>query len=315
MKAIPTSPVWDHCFPAFFVCFFCLFTACGSDDKPTTVNENSSGRSSPQIAFVSARDGNFEIYVMDADGSNPVRLTNHPEIDFAPAWSPDGTKIALESTRDGNAEIYVMHADGSEPVNLTNHPAADSAPTWSPDGEKIAFASRRISTGEAYADDSNLYIMNSHGTHLIQLGNLSRLDESPAWSPRGDKIAFVSFKRGKRGISTVNANGDNFLPLTSAAGSSPPTWSPDSNRIAFASNRNGDFDVYAINVDGSRLVRLTYHPATDESPAWSPDGKQIAFTSLRDGNYEIYVVNVDGKNLVRVTHNDAVDRDPVWRPQ
>ena len=85
-----------------------------------------------KIAFSSDRDGNWEIYVMNADGTNPVNLTNHPEGDLAPAWSPDGTKIAFSSDRDGNSEIYEIDADGSNPVNLTNNLAEDVFSSWSP---------------------------------------------------------------------------------------------------------------------------------------------------------------------------------------
>ena len=96
-----------------------------------------------KIAFSSERDGNGEIYVMDADGSNPTNLTNNGATDGGPAWSPDGGKIAFTSERDGNYEIYVMDADGSNPTNLTNNSAWDSEPAWSPDGSKIAFESYR----------------------------------------------------------------------------------------------------------------------------------------------------------------------------
>jgi len=85
-----------------------------------------------KITFRTLRDGNFEIYMMDADGSNPIRLTDDPASDGLPAWSPDGTKIAFQSDRDGNFEIYVMDADGSRPVNLTKDPARDAAPAWKP---------------------------------------------------------------------------------------------------------------------------------------------------------------------------------------
>ncbi len=78
------------------------------------------------------RDGNEEVYVMNADGSSPVRLTNDPATDFGPAWSPDGSRIAFSTFRDGNFEIYVMNADGSNPINLTNDPAEDLTPAWSP---------------------------------------------------------------------------------------------------------------------------------------------------------------------------------------
>ena len=93
------------------------------------------GRAQVKIAFYSDRDGNYEIYVMDADGSNPTNLTNNPANDGAQAWSPDGSKIAFGSSRDGNMEIYIMDTDGSNPTNLTNNPAWDDFPAWSPSGD------------------------------------------------------------------------------------------------------------------------------------------------------------------------------------
>ena len=85
-----------------------------------------------KIAFQTNRDGNFEIYVMNADGSGITRLTNNAARDGFPAWSPDGTKIAFVSDRDGNFEIYTMNADGTGLVNLTNNPAKDDRPVWRP---------------------------------------------------------------------------------------------------------------------------------------------------------------------------------------
>src|SRR3972149_3275713 len=96
-----------------------------------------------KIAFVSIRDGNYEIYAMNADGSGQTRLTNNAATEYGPAWSPDGTKIAFWSDRDGNWEVYAMNADGSGQTRLTNNSAWDAAPAWSPDGTKIAFYSSR----------------------------------------------------------------------------------------------------------------------------------------------------------------------------
>ena len=96
-----------------------------------------------QIAFVSDRDRNEEIYVMNADGSNLRNLTRNPALDWKPAWSPDGGRIAFTSDRDGNFEIYVMDAKGRNLRNLTKNPSTDDSPSWSPNGEHIAFASNR----------------------------------------------------------------------------------------------------------------------------------------------------------------------------
>ena len=106
----------------------------------------------PQIAFSSDRDGAMEIYAIDTNGTNLVKLTNHPAKDTQPAWSPDGRKIVFASNRRNgfSLEIYVMNADGRGLIQLTtDHPPAvnDESPSWSPDGTKIAFTSNR---GDSY---------------------------------------------------------------------------------------------------------------------------------------------------------------------
>ncbi|MBM3242783.1 hypothetical protein FJZ31_41510 [Candidatus Poribacteria bacterium] len=126
-----------------------------------------------KIAFISERDGNLEIYVMNADGSNPVKLTNNPAWDANPAWSPDGTKIAFQSRRDGNWEIYVMDADGANPVRLTETPLHEWHPRWSPDGTKIAFMLTRNMDEFSWGD---IFVMNANGKNPVNLTN------NPAWN-------------------------------------------------------------------------------------------------------------------------------------
>jgi erythromycin esterase-like protein/Tol biopolymer transport system component len=144
---------------------------------------NTSPKWSPgggQIAFRSNRDGNNEIYVMDADGSQQRNLTHHPASDTDPTWSPDGQKIAFVSDRDGNEEIYVMEADGSNAVRLTQDPRKDTYPAWSPDGQLIAFYSNRDSE---FGRNFEVYVMGADGDNPIRLTNHPDFDGFPAWQP------------------------------------------------------------------------------------------------------------------------------------
>ena len=111
---------------------------------------------------------------MNADGSNPKRLTNNTAWDSGPAWSPDGKNMAFYTDRAGGGEIFVMNADGSNPYNLTNYPGLDGSPAWSPDGKLIAFSSNR-------GDNLDIYSMNIDGSDVRRLTDNPKLDDDPAW--------------------------------------------------------------------------------------------------------------------------------------
>jgi Tol biopolymer transport system component len=261
---------------------------------------------SGKIAFMSNRDGNEEIYVMNADGSNQTRLTDNDTIDFGPAWSPDGKKITFSSYRDGNDEIYVMNADGSNQINLTNNAAFDDSPVWSPNGSKIAFYSNRDGNAE-------IYVTNADGTKQVNLTNTNAFDWQQVWSPDGSRIAFLDDRDGNDEIYVMNVDGSNQINLTNNnAHNAMPVWSPDGSKIAFYSNRDGNDEIYVMNADGSNQIRLTSNTAGDFAPAWSPDGGKIAFVSQLGINAEIYVMNADGSNQINLTSNSEYSTSPVW---
>ena len=264
--------------------------------------------SSGRIAFMSNRDGNDEIYVMNADGSGVTRLTDNEETDGSPRWSPDGRRIAFDSNRDGNGEIYVMNADGSGVTRLTDNEAEDWFPRWSPDGRRIAFTSYRDGNDE-------IYVMNADGSGVTRLTDNRANDRHPRWSPDGRRIAFDSNRDGNSEIYVINADGSGVTRLTDTEGHNAyPSWSPDGRRIAFESNRDGNDEIYVMNADGSGVTRLTDNRANDRHPRWSPDGRRIAFNSTRDGNSEIYVTNADGSGVTRLTDTEGHNAYPSWSP-
>ncbi len=163
-------------------------------------------------------DLGYEIYAMNADGTSPVRLSNSPEDDTYPSWSPSGSKIVFESDRDGNPEIYAMNADGTGQLRLTNHPDADYMPSWSPDGTWVTFLSERDGNTE-------IYKMTGVGTSTTRLTNSSDLDWGPSWSPDGSRIAFTSDRDGNLEIYRMDADGSSVARLTSSITSDlNPFW-------------------------------------------------------------------------------------------
>jgi len=178
------------------------------------------------IAFVSTRDGNGEIYTVNADGSNPRRLTNYREWDGFPTWSPDGTQIAYYSYLNAkNWVIKIMDADGSNVRRLTDNGACDGAPSWSPDGTKIAFNA----DADCTAKHREVYVIDADGSNQRNLTNHDADDVHAVWSPDETQIAFSSNRDGNYEIYVMAADGSHPIRLTHDAHDDYVTgWSPNS---------------------------------------------------------------------------------------
>lgn len=171
-----------------------------------------------RIAFMSTRDGNPEIYVINRDGSNLRRLTNHPAIDGTPTWSPTGAQIAFTSDRSGSPQIYVIGSDGLNLKRITSESYCDR-PTWSPPPyNEIAYTSRN---GPGY----DLKIYDLATGNISQLTNGEGSNESPAYAANGRHLAFMSTRRGKPQIFTIDRDGKNLRQITREGGNFMPDWS------------------------------------------------------------------------------------------
>jgi TolB protein len=171
-----------------------------------------------KLAFSSTRDGNPEIYIVNRDGSGLRRLTNNPGIDITPTWSPSGTQIAFTSDRGGSPQIYVVGADGLNLSKKTSESFCDR-PTWSPAPfNEIAFASRN---GPGF--DIRVIDLSTGVTKALTFGEGT--NESPAFSPNGRHIVFMSTRSGKAQVFTMARDGKNVRQITRTGNNEKPDWS------------------------------------------------------------------------------------------
>jgi Tol biopolymer transport system component/DNA-binding winged helix-turn-helix (wHTH) protein len=280
--------------------------------------EHSFSPDGKQIVFVSLRDGNAELYLMNVDGSDVRRLTNHPAWDSHPVFSPDGTTIAFSSDQAAeNSDVYMMNVDGSNVRRLTDWPTNEwvEPGCWSADGTQIAFTSDRY---DGYED---IFVTSAEmfGARLILADDENDLSD-PSYSPNGDHMIYQSNipdKSGELRILDVQSGQTRSLLKTENTDTAP-VFSPDGEWIAFQNKITGNTEICLIKTDGSDLTNLTNNTARDTGPAFSPDGKQIIFASNRDGNYghyALFVMNADGSEQREIYSNvSGMSLSPVWMP-
>jgi Tol biopolymer transport system component len=291
--------------------------ACGGEEE-----EVFTGEPTGTIAFVTNRDGNDEIYLMNGDGSEQVNISNNEAADSEPWWSPDGSRLAFSSFRTGLANLFTMKADGSDVRQLTDDPGVDGGARWSPDGSRIAFYSFRQQAAGL------MWVMDADGSEIqpvleeyIPAGpEVACAGGFPGgWFPDGQRILYRGSQGGIKAlqICSVATDGSDIKIILSEdeVFSYFPSLSPDGREIAFTSDRDGNLEIFVMNVDGGRLRRLTDDPGRDEYPTWSSDGQWIAFHSERDGDFDIYIMRPNGSDLRQLTDNDDNDTQSSWSPQ
>jgi len=257
-----------------------------------------------RIAFVSYRDQDEEIYVMNADGSGQTRLTNSPFADREPMFSPDGQTIVFVSQRAGGHKLFIMNADGSNQRQLTDAVSKDEySPYFSPDGQWIVYSSTRGGRFE-------LWLIRPDGSDLRQLTGGPNSKSFPAWSPDGQWIAYNSVSGGSDIIKVIRPNGSEDRVILRQDEAYVSGWI--SNRILFTARNGETTDIFSMNPDGSDIRQLTTDPANDKGAFGTPDGQFIIFNSARDGNDELYVMRGDGAQPIRLTFESSNDFMPTW---
>ncbi|MFW6131753.1 MAG: Tol-Pal system beta propeller repeat protein TolB [Candidatus Aminicenantaceae bacterium] len=259
-----------------------------------------------KIVFVSDRDGNDELYMMDYDGHNQTRITFNKVKDYMPAWSRDGKKVAYLSYRKNNAKLYILDIYEGEIIEIQSE-GTNFAPSFSPDGKKLAFCSTKVE------GNSEIYIASGNNFNKIKrLTFNNAVDTAPCWSSTGRQIAFTSDRSGTPQIYIMDAEGSNTRRISFGGNyHDAPAWSPDGNRIAYVSRVNRIVDIYVLNLKTNKIVKLTESKARNETPAWSPDGRHLIFSSTLSGTIQLYSIDYDGINLKQLT-SQGNNKLPDW---
>jgi Tol biopolymer transport system component len=266
----------------------------------------------PQIAFASNRDGNWEIYVGDADGQRQTRLTRLDAQDRFPLWSPDRSRIAFGSQIGGERwDLWVMNADGTAPHALATDIVAKGFREWSHDGTRIVFAA-------TVKGDIDIYSVEVATGKIARLTDSPGDDRDPTWSRDGRRIAFSSMRDGNAEIYLMDADGKEQRRLTNhPARDISPAWSRDGATIAFTSTRDSTGrggDVWLARVADGNAERLTTGAhVTADALRFSPDGKHLAMQTANP-DYDIQVVRMSDRQRRAVGNSPFYDGQFSWSP-
>ena len=285
----------------------------GWDKANETVGPGGWSTDGTKIVFYSDRNGNDDLYIVNAETVRPRLVHSDPDNDIRGfSFSPDAGKIVYSrEMEDKTGELRMFDSVSGRTSLIRKTELPGTFPDWSPDGALIAYHDR-------IEGSSEICVIKPDGSGLRTLTSDLSQDAGPAWSPDGKRLAYTSASVANQ-LYIMNADGSDPRPVTPRkAWENDVRWWPDGSRLIFACDRTDSpgnmLDICEINTDGGGERRVLFHRMHDASPVVSPDGKRIAFVASSDGNREIYLMNSDGSGLVRLTRNTADDHAPKWSP-
>ena len=294
----------------FFILFCCISFLLFNG----SVNTSAKAPLTAKIVFSSNRDGNWDIWTMNPDGSDPVNLTRDAASDFKPTWSPTGEQILFVSFRKGGESLYLMDADGGNIRRVFDNWHSRSSATWSPNGKQIASVS-----------DAVLYIATIDGKSIEPVAQTGFGSVGyPDWSPDGKEIAFIHYepKKGYE-LRLLNVQTLKQTILLGELEKYPyknhPAWSPNGEQIAFVLHKfraiqnpadaiawQDEATIYLINRDVSQLRQLVSEKGPEAlRPTWSPQGDEIIYQQKVGGSTQLFKIDVGSRVKTQLTHKGS----------
>ncbi|MGB0034241.1 MAG: hypothetical protein WBP79_02060 [Candidatus Acidiferrales bacterium] len=286
-----------------------------ADDIIARLSGGLPGIALTQIAYVSTKSGNKEIWTMDYDGANQHMLTHLKSISLTPRWSPDSTRIAFTCFAPyrgvASAQICLYSLVSDRLISFPRYRGTNSSPAWSPDGTQIAFMSSQ-------GGDPQIFMADADGSHLHRVTFAAGVSTSPAWNPKtGKQLVFVSDRAGVPVLYLANSDGTEVqkIEMPDMGYVVDPAWSPNGQLLAFSWRRpSGNFDIYVMDIVSRQLVELTRDSGRNERPSWAPDGRHIVFESTRTGTRQIWSMLADGSQPRQLTY-EGQNESPNWSPR
>lgn len=271
-----------------------------------------------QIAYVTVekqgrqKEGNYVLYLADADGANPRTMLRSNEPIFSPSWSPDGQRITYVTYdtfksakgRDKQMAVYIQEVSTGKRHRVSIGKGLNAAPAWSPDGTKLALTLSKDGNPE-------IYMLHLHNGALTRMTYNSSIDTEPEWSPDGQSLIFTSDRSGNPQIYKISANGGDAQRVTFKGNyNARARFSPDGRKIVVLHNEGSGFQIAVQELEGGQMNTLS-KTTLDESPSFAPNGSMVIYGT----GSELAAVSVDGRVHQRLAVEMGKEvREPAWSP-
>ena len=265
------------------------------------------GISLSRVVFARGDGQRRDIWCVDYDGENPLRLTANRTLNLFPSWSPDGERVAFMSYRKGQQGVYLLDTRTGD-VSLVNETTGSNlAPAWHPNGKEILVSLSKVGQHE-------IYRIGLGGEIIRRLTVAPSIEISPSWSPTGRDVVFTSDMTGTPQLYVMDSDGSARRRLTyEGRYNDAADWSPNGEQIIYASRETDITQIVLIEARGENRRVLTNSAWRNcEDPCWAPDGRHIVFASDRTGVFKLYVMDVRDGTSRQLTFGEESDKTPDW---
>ena len=260
-----------------------------------------------RIVFSRGRDDRRDLYSVDYDGYNLLRLTANRELNLCPSWSPDGTRIAFTSYRKGQQGLYNLDTSNGQVKLIIQETGLNFGADWHPGGKELVLSLSAPGNAEIFRIDPQ-------GEILKRVTVSPAIEISPSWSPGGRDLVFTSDRTGTPQLYIVDAEGAGRRRLTfEGKYNDSAVWSPAGDKIVYATRTGNYTQIVVMKATGEdRRVLTDWRWRNSEDPSWAPDGRHIVFASDRTGDFKLYVYDVVEDSFRQLTFGDSPDITPDW---